>query len=131
MPEMREKWAAVDRYYEELLQLNDSVLAAGLADAAKAGMPEISVSPLQGKLLMLLAKSVGAKRILEIGTLAAFSTIWMARALPKDGKLITLEFVEKHRDVALKNIARAGFANQVEVRLGPANDSSRKMIAAN
>jgi predicted O-methyltransferase YrrM len=105
-------------------------LDAALADAKAAGMPEISVSALQGKMLMVLAKAMGAKRILEIGTLAAFSTIWMARALPKDGKLISLEFEPKHRDVAQKNLRRAGFAEQIEIMLGPAAESMKKLIAA-
>lgn len=126
---MQETWVAVDHYYEELLISSDPMLDAALADAKAAGMPEISVSPLQGKMLMVLAKAVGAKRILEIGTLAAFSTIWMARALPKDGKLITLESEPKHRDVAQKNLERAGFAKQVEIMLGTAAESMRKLIA--
>ena len=125
------KWAEVDGFIADLFVNPDPVLDAALEAGGKAGMPEIEVSPSYGKLLFLLAKMVGAKRILEIGTLAGYSTIWMARALPRDGRLISLEFDRKHADVARKNIDRAGFADKVEVRVGEALDSLPKIQAAN
>ncbi len=111
-------WATVDEYLVEALQPADPALDQALADSDAAGLPQIAVAPNQGKLLMLLAQSVGAKRILEIGTLGGYSTIWLARALPADGKLVSLEYDPKHAEVARRNIARAGFAAQVEVRVG-------------
>ena len=111
-------WSAVDGYLVGALQPDDPVLAQALADSDAAGLPQIAVAPNQGKLLMLLAKSVGARRILEIGTLGGYSTIWLARALPADGKLVSLEYEAGHAEVARKNIARAGLADRVEVRVG-------------
>jgi predicted O-methyltransferase YrrM len=116
----REQWTAVDRYFTELLVPPDPALEAALVASAEAGLPAINVAPNQGKLLQLLAKLQGAKRILEVGTLGGYSTIWLARALPADGRLVTLEAVPKHAEVARANIARAGLADVVEVRLGPA-----------
>ena len=113
-------WAAVDAYLVERLVGDDTVLADALAANAAAGLPEIDVSPNQGKLLHLLARMVGARRILEIGTLGGYSTIWLARALPPDGRLITLEASPLHASVAQANIDRAGLADRVEVRVGPA-----------
>jgi predicted O-methyltransferase YrrM len=124
------KWAEVDRFVADLFVNPDPVLDAALKASEKAGLPEIEVSPSYGKLLFLLAKMVRAKKILEIGTLAGYSTIWLARALPKDGRLITLEFDHKHADVARQNIERAGFADKVEVRVGKALDSLPKLQAA-
>lgn len=126
-----ETWTGVDRYITDLFGASDPVLRAALADADQAGLPQINVSPPQGKLLMLLAKAIGARNILEIGTLGAYSTIWLARALPRDGKLITLEFEAKHAEVARKNLARADFAEKVEVRLGRAIDNLPKLAAEN
>jgi predicted O-methyltransferase YrrM len=123
-------WAKVDGFIADLFVNPDPVLDAALEASEKAGLPEIEVSPSYGKLLFLLAKMVGARKILEIGTLAGYSTIWMARALPKDGRLITLEFDRKHADVARKNIERAGFADKAEVRVGKALDSLPKIEAA-
>jgi predicted O-methyltransferase YrrM len=100
----------------------DPILDAALADSAAAGLPAINVAPNQGKLLMLLAQMAGARRILEIGTLGGYSAIWLARALPKDGQLVTLEYAPKHAEVARRNIARAGFKDQVEVKVGAASD---------
>src|SRR2546430_17510290 len=114
----QEQWTAVDRYINDLLVKPDAALDAALADSAAAGLPSIAVSPSHGKLLHLLARIQGARNILEIGTLGGYSTIWLARALPKDGQLITLEFDAKHADVARANIARADLANIVELRLG-------------
>jgi predicted O-methyltransferase YrrM len=111
-------WTAVDDYLVGALQPDDPALAQALADSDAAGLPKIAVAPNQGKLLMLLAQSVGARRILEIGTLGGYSTIWLARALPADGRLVSLEYEAKHAEVARKNIARAGFGAQVEVRVG-------------
>ena len=115
-------WTKVDEYLNGLLLPADPVLDAALADSKAGGLPDIQVAPNQGKLLQMLARTLGARRILEIGTLAGYSTIWMARALPQDGKLITLEYEPKHADVARKNIARAGLADRVDVRVGKAID---------
>src|SRR3954449_2495554 len=106
----QDQWTDVDRYLTKLLVRPDSVLDAALADSAARGLPAISVSPAQGKLLHLLARIHGARNILEIGTLGGYSTIWLARALPPppQGKLVTLEFDPKHADIARANIARAG-----------------------
>jgi len=122
-------WSDVDRYLGDLLLPADPVLEAALADSAAAGLPAIQVTATQGKLLMLLARMQGARRILEIGTLGGYSTIWMARALPKDGRLITLEVDPKHAEVARKNITRAGLADRVELRLGRALDILPQLAA--
>jgi predicted O-methyltransferase YrrM len=121
-------WTDVDNYYAELLIPRDEVLEAALRDSDAAGLPPIAVSPHQGKMLMVLAKSAGAKKILEIGTLGGYSAIWLARGLASGGRLITLEAVEKHAAVARANIARAGLADAVEVRLGRATDSLPALI---
>ncbi|HVT96529.1 MAG TPA: O-methyltransferase [Acidobacteriaceae bacterium] len=115
-----ETWVAVEGYLDRLQIAPDAALEAALADSAKAGLPEIAVTPSQGKLLHLLAKMQGARRILEIGTLGGYSTIWLGRALPARGRLVTLEAEKKHAEVARRNIARAGLSGKVEVRLGPA-----------
>ncbi len=104
----KDRWDAVDDYINDLFVGGDEVLSAALQSSADAGLPAISVSPSQGKLLMILAKTIEARSILEIGTLGGFSTIWLARALPKDGRLITLEIDQTAADVARGNIARAG-----------------------
>jgi len=111
-------WAKVDDYMVGALQPADPALDAALADSDAAGLPQIAVAPNQGKLLMLLAQSVGARRILEIGTLGGYSTIWLARALPADGKLVSLEYEAKHAEVARRNVARAGLADRVDIRVG-------------
>lgn len=111
-------WEKVDQYIEEKLIPHDSVLESVLAENRKAGLPAIDVSPTQGKLLHVLAKMHGSKRILEIGTLGGYSTIWMARALPPEGKLITIEREERHAEVAKANIKRASLQELVEVRVG-------------
>lgn len=116
----KEQWTAVDQYLSDLLLPADPVLNPVLESSAAAALPAINVSPTQGKLLNLMARMCSAKRILEIGTLGGYSTIWLARALPADGKLITLEAEPKHAKVATANIDRAGFSKLVEVRLGPA-----------
>ncbi len=125
----QETWTAVDRYLTDLLEPADPVLAAALAASAAAGLPSINVSPNQGKLLQVLAKIQGARNILEIGTLGGYSTIWLARALPAGGRLITLEFDPKHAEVARANLARAGLAGVVQVRVGRALDTLPQLTA--
>ncbi len=115
-----ELWTAVDGYITDLLVRPDAALDAALAASAEAGLPAIHVSPPQGKLLYLLARATSARNVLEIGTLAGYSAIWMARALPADGNLITLESDPRHAEIARANIARAGLADIVELRVGPA-----------
>ena len=117
---MSEKtWTAVDDYLNDLIVRPDEALAASLTASQAGGLPEIAVSAPQGKLLNLLARAMGAKRILEIGTLGGYSAIWMARALPPGGRLISLEYSPKHAEVARSNLARAGLAQVAEVRVGP------------
>mgnify|MGYP001191775241 CR=1 FL=1 len=118
----QEQWAAVDRYIADLFAPDDPALDAALEASAAAGLPPIQVAPNQGKLLQILARLQGARRILEIGTLGGYSTIWLARALPADGRLITLELDPKHAEVARGNIARAGLDRVVDLRLGRALD---------
>jgi predicted O-methyltransferase YrrM len=120
-------WITVDRYLTETLLSPDHAMEEALEANACAGLPAIDVAPNQGKLLHLIARIQGAKRILEIGTLGGYSTIWLARALPQDGKLITLELDPKHATVAGNNIARAGLASLVDVRVGPALESLAKL----
>jgi predicted O-methyltransferase YrrM len=120
-------WAAVDKYVMEMFHPHDEVLDYALAKSQESELPEISVSPAHGKMLMLLAKSVRARTILEIGTLGGYSTIWLARALPADGKLVTLEFEPKHKDVAAKNLQHAGFDSKVEIILGAAVENLPKL----
>jgi predicted O-methyltransferase YrrM len=118
-----ETWTAVDEYVGGLLAPDDEALVAAVAAADDAGMPAIQVTPAQAKLLYLLAKTIGARRVLEFGTLAAYSTIWLARALPGDGRLITLEYEPRHAEVARANIARAGVEELVDLRVGAALDT--------
>jgi predicted O-methyltransferase YrrM len=125
---MSKIWDKVDDYYAKAFGASDPVLTKVLAASKKAGLPDIQVSPLQGRLLMLLAQSMGAKRILEVGTLGGYSSIWMARALPADGRLITLEYEKLHAEVATKNIAMAGFADKVQVRQGAGADSMAALV---
>ena len=125
---MHEQWIAVDEYITGLYP-SDPALEMVLQATRAAGMPQINVSPVQGRLLHVLALTRGARTILEIGTLAGYSTIWMARALPADGKLITLESDPKHAEVARANIARAGLADRIEVRLGVALDVLPQLAA--
>ncbi|HSU78691.1 MAG TPA: O-methyltransferase, partial [Burkholderiales bacterium] len=121
-------WENVDRYISETLVQPDDALAAALEASDAAGLPPISVSPAHGKLLWLLARTLGAKRILEIGTLGGYSTIWLARGLAPGGRLVTLEALEKHAAVARKNLARAGLADCVEVRIGKALDTLPQLV---
>jgi predicted O-methyltransferase YrrM len=124
-------WTDVDRYISDLLVGPDPALEAAMADSAAAGLPPISVTPNLGKLLQLLARAQQAHAILEIGTLGGYSTIWLARALPPGGRLITLEANPKHAQVARANIARAGLAELVDIRLGKALDTLPKIAAEN
>jgi predicted O-methyltransferase YrrM len=119
----QERWSAVDRYLADLLAPSDPALDAALAANAAAGLPAHDVTPSQGKLLYLLARLVNARRILEIGTLGGYSTIWLARALPVGGRVLTLEADSRHADVARANLARAGLAERVELRVGRALDT--------
>src|ERR1700751_1444452 len=118
----KEQWTAVDRYLTELLVPQDAALDAALIASAAAGLPAINVPPNLGKLLYLLARVQGAKNILEFGTLGGYSTIWLARALPPGGRLVTLEADSKHAAVARANIARAGLSDIVDLRVGLALD---------
>jgi predicted O-methyltransferase YrrM len=125
----QEQWTAVDRYTTEMLVPPDAVLDAAVEASNAAGLPQIAVAPNQGKLLHLLARAHGARKILEIGTLGGYSTIWLARALPPGGRLITLEIDKKHADVARANIARAGLTSVVDVRLDPALETLPRLAA--
>jgi Predicted O-methyltransferase len=115
-------WTAVDAYVDSTLSLSDDALTGAIAANAEGGLPSIDVTAPQGMLLHLLARAMGAKRILEIGTLGGYSTIWLGRALPGDGHVVTLEFDPKHAAVAAANIERAGLASIVDVRVGKALD---------
>ncbi|HTB91282.1 MAG TPA: O-methyltransferase [Candidatus Sulfotelmatobacter sp.] len=122
-------WESVDKYLDKMLIPQDSTLEQALAAAAAAKLPAIQVSSVQGKFLHMLALIMGARNILEIGTLGGYSTIWMAKALPEGGRLITLEADPKHADVARKNFALAGVENKVELRLGKALDTLPQVAA--
>jgi predicted O-methyltransferase YrrM len=125
----QETWTAVDDYASDLFALNDPVLSAALESSHAAGLPSIHVSPNQGCFLQLLAASCGARSILEIGTLGGYSTIWLARALPADGRLVTLEFEPKHAEIARANLIRAGLDKMVDLRQGRAIDSLTQLAA--
>ena len=117
---MGERWQAVDDYIAAKLLGDDDVLATTLANNDAQGLPPIDVSAAQGKMLFLLAQMAGAKRILEVGTLGGYSTIWLARALPEDGDLVTLELDPHHAKIARENLERAGLSEKVDIRTGPA-----------
>ncbi len=125
----QDQWTKVDRYITDLFVPPDEALDGALKDSEAAGLPAIAVSLAQGKMLHVLVLAMGARNILELGTLGGYSTIWLARALPKDGKLITLEFEPKHAEVAKKNIARAKLSKKVEILLGPALATLPKLVA--
>jgi len=125
----QELWTEVDRYFADLFVPPDPALDAALAASTAAGLPPINVTPTLGKLLWLLARAQGARTILEIGTLGGYSTIWLARALPSDGRLITLEADPNHAQIAWANIARAGLTDVVDLRLGRAQETLPKLAA--
>lgn len=125
----QELWTAVDNYVQRMLIAPNPVLDAALVSSAEAGLPDIQVAPNQGMLLHLLARMQHPKRILEIGTLGGYSTIWLAMALAPGGRLITLEYEPRHAQVAQENIARAGLADRVEIRVGRALDSLAQLAA--
>lgn len=126
---MNDLFGQVDEYIRDLVGQEDDALKATAHSVEEHGIPPIAVSVNQGKFLHVMALAVGAKKILEIGTLAGYSTIWMARALPADGKLVTLEFDPKHAEVAKKNFVRAGVADRVEVRVGKAIDTLPQLVS--
>jgi predicted O-methyltransferase YrrM len=124
-----DQWTEVDRYFSDKLLPNDPSLESALETSVRAGLPEISVSPNQGKLLQILAQLVGARSILEIGTLGGYSTIWLARGLRAGGHLVTLEVDPKHAEVARLNISRSGLEAVVEIRLGNALETLPQLSA--
>jgi predicted O-methyltransferase YrrM len=124
----KELWTSVDRYLEMTLLRPDAALDDALRTNSEAGLPAIDVAPTQGKLLNLLASILGAQSILEIGTLGAYSTIWLARALPAGGRLVTLEANPVHAEVARRNLTRAGLAEIAEVRVGPALETLPALV---
>jgi predicted O-methyltransferase YrrM len=117
------RWTEVDRYLDEMIVGSDAALDAALVDVAAAGMPPISVTPAQGKLLHIQARMIGARRILEVGTLGGYSTIWLARAVPPDGMVVTLEIDTGNAAVARASIERAGLSDRVDIRTGRAVDT--------
>jgi len=127
----QDQWTAVDNYINNLLAPHDPALDAALKSSTDAGLPSINVTANQGKFLMMLAQIQRASSILEIGTLGGYSTIWLARGLSKAGRLISLEYEEKHATVARSNIARAGLSAQVEVVVGPALETLPKLASQN
>jgi predicted O-methyltransferase YrrM len=129
MSDATDLWTSVDRYLAEQLVGPDAALDNAAATSATAGLPDIAVSPTHGKLLHLVATSIGARKILEIGTLGGYSTIWLARALPPGGSLITLEADPKHADIARANIGQSGLSRLVQVRVGAALDTLPKLAA--
>jgi predicted O-methyltransferase YrrM len=125
----QEKWSAVDQYLVDLLIPADSALDAALEASGRAGLPAINVAPNQGKLLQFFARMCGARRILELGTLGGYSTIWLARALIPGGRLVTLEVDPRHAEVARANFARAGLAEVIDLRVGPAIATLPQLVA--
>jgi predicted O-methyltransferase YrrM len=124
-----DRWTAVDQYVDDLLVGADPALQAALEATAAAGMPAISVSPSQGKLLHLLARAMGARHILELGTLGGYSAIWLARALPAGGRLVTIEAKPEHADVARGSFARAKVSDLIDLRVGAALDVLPRLAA--
>jgi predicted O-methyltransferase YrrM len=128
---MSDVWTKVDTYFADLLTPSDAVLDAALAANRKAELPAIDVTGLQGKFLELLVRMTGAYRVLELGTLGGYSTIWLARALPMDGKVVSLEVDPNHAKVARGNLQNAGLLDRVDLRVGPAADELRNIAASN
>jgi predicted O-methyltransferase YrrM len=128
--ESTQRWLEVDRYFAERLSLGDDALDAALRASDTAGLPAISVSPAQGAMLSLFARMLGARRILEVGTLGGYSAIWLSRGMAADGELVTLELDPRHAEVARSNLARAGMADRVRVIVGPAAESLQRLHAA-
>ncbi len=122
-------WTDVDRYFDRLIS-PDTALDAAVAANRKADLPAIDVTPLQGKFLELLVRLAGARRVLEIGTLGGYSTLWLARALPQDGKVITLELEPRHADIARTNLHNGGVLDRVDIRVGPAAESLQALVAS-
>ncbi len=127
---MQKSWTEVDRYLGEILAPEDAALKRALEVNRDTGLPSIDVPPLLGKFLELMIRISGARRALEIGTLGGYSTIWMARALPEGGKVITLELEPRHAEIAHANFQSAGLSHRIEVRIGPASESLRAMHEA-
>lgn len=125
----QEQWTAVDTHFSHVLHTGDDILDAALSASDAAGLPQINVTSNQGKFLMLLARMIGARRILEIGTLGGYSTIWLGRGIPEDGRIVTLELVQKHADIARRNLEHAGLDAITEIRVGKATDSLYQLIA--
>lgn len=126
---MKKVWSQVDAYLDGLLAPADPALAAALDSNRDAGLPSIDVPASLGKFLAMLVQIAGARRVLEVGTLGGYSTIWMARALPVDGRLVTLELKPENAAIARANLARAGILDRVEIRVAPALDSLRNLVA--
>jgi predicted O-methyltransferase YrrM len=124
---MQDIWSQVDSYFGDLLTPPDEILDAALQANKDAGLPPIDVTPLQGRFLEFLVRISGARRILEIGTLGGYSTIWLSRGLPEDGRIVSLELVPLHAEVARANLFRAGALDRVDVRVGPANESLQSL----
>lgn len=118
-----ENWGRVDDYLAATLLDDDPALTAARSDSLAAGLPAIEVTPLAGKLLHLLARMTRARRVLEVGTLGGYSTIWLARGIPRDGRVVTLELEQRHADIARANLERAGVSEQVEIIVGRAADT--------
>jgi predicted O-methyltransferase YrrM len=129
MAEQRSVLGEYDRYISRLFAAEDDALRSAREEMVREGMPEINVSASEGKVLHVLARTIGAERILEIGTLGGYSTIWLARALPPQGKLISLEIDARYAEVARRNLKRADLAEKVEVRIGPALESLSQLAA--
>jgi predicted O-methyltransferase YrrM len=123
-------WTEVDRYFTDLLAPTDPMLEAAIKANQEAGLPAIDVSPLQGKFLHVLVQMTQASRVLEIGLLGGYSTIWMARALHRGGRIVSLEFSAKHAEVARGNLRRAGLLSRVDIRVGPALDSLPALVGS-
>jgi len=130
-PEIQAQWSEVDRALEDWLAPADAALRGAIASATRAGLPAIAVAPAQGRMLQVLARAIGARRILEIGTLAGYSAIWLARGLPAGGRLVTLELDPERAQIARENLARAGLSERCEVVVGPAADSLAALVRAN